>query len=575
MVTESTQIVTKPISYSTLSSDIIFKSIVFISDLHFDFTKGKFKAKAASKMKDDFVSFILERYSNCLLCLAGDFFNDFRKTLAFINELESKKVNGFCVLGNHDYWSNGEYTHDNIIDLFDEATKYNKHFRLLLAGRKYTINDICVIGDTGWTSFKRGKGRAVSLKQFMRLPDARNVKDFNLTQIQAFHHEWVDFANKTLSQEKKVLIITHYPMVDFTKEDKDCWWSSLTELKGDNSWRIFGHTHQSKQQCDNNISSQRGYDNRSGEEADRFGQYSDYSFGMLEKAFEQYAMADVQTSIISKFYSPLMVCNPSKEVALISAIKRRGFKRCSANKENFAALATTPDEYLDRVNQVINWYLKDAYIGYTRTGGIPRSVIESVFAAIAVLRKNDFSDIREFITAAVITGYVYNGMPFLIERMRPLDDYDVMRFWLMFLTMKQYDIGIDSVYSVRKSDSNYIAFGDVDIYFPAVNDLALTAEDAQQLMQKTPLLPQPQTALPEMTQSVEPQAITSSCRKCGQVIIIEFRGNPETCNDYGNITVDCLSCGERNFIQIGRGVSLIAIRSGAKLKRKYASLKLD
>ncbi|WP_139084071.1 hypothetical protein [Paenibacillus sp. HGF5] len=111
-------------------------------------------------------------------------------------------------------------------------------------------------------------------------PDAKKVKDFSPKKIIALHDEWVSFTNDVLNKEEKVLIVTHFPMIDFTKEDKDCWWSSTTELKGDNSWRIFGHTHISEQQY-NNISSQRGYNNMDAKnlERKRIKQYYPHHFG--------------------------------------------------------------------------------------------------------------------------------------------------------------------------------------------------------------------------------------------------------------------------------------------------------
>ena len=118
------------------------------------------------------------------------------------------------------------------------------------------------------------------------------------------------------------------------------------------------------------------------------------------------------------------------------------------------------------------------------TERLSKYIVESVFASIAVLEENDFSDIRAFVTAAVITGYVYNNVPHMIEDMRPLDDYDVIRFWLMFLTIKKYNIGMTDIHSVRKDRSNYIAFQNVDIYLPAVNNMVMPAEEVLQLMQK-------------------------------------------------------------------------------------------
>ncbi|MFF2017790.1 metallophosphoesterase [Paenibacillus sp. NPDC058177] len=464
--------------------------IVFISDLHFDYTKRKFKAKAASQMKSDFITFIKERYADSIICLAGDFFDSYKKTLSFVKELEENQILGFFVLGNHDYWNNGTKSHQNIINLFSDETQDNQYFKFLVTGRKYYYKDICVIGDTGWTSFRRGK-RQVTLKQFMGLPDAQKVKDFSPKKIMSLHDEWVSFANGVLNEEEKVLIVTHFPMIDFTNKDKDCWWSSTTALKGANSWRIFGHTHRTEQQY-NNVSSQRGYNNSDAEDLERrgFKQYYVYAFGKLEKSADQYSLiASSNFESISKFHSPIVVSNVKNELALIATIKQRGYKRCASNKHNFAVLANSPEAYLEVVKEITDGYLRDTYIGYSISGRISRQVVKAIYHSIAIIESGDFSDIRAFMTAAVITGYVFNRMPLSIEGMRPLDDYDVVRFWLMLLTMKQYGIDMGVIDTVRSDKKKHITFCNVDVYLPAVNNLSLNEDEVKMLMDKTPLLP--------------------------------------------------------------------------------------
>ncbi|MDQ0092079.1 putative phosphohydrolase [Paenibacillus anaericanus] len=482
------------------SNNIPIKStenpIVFISDLHFDFTKRKFKAKAALRMKDDFITFVKEHYSGSILCLAGDFFNSYKKTLSFVKELEKNQIVGFFVLGNHDYWNNGSMSHRDIINLFSDVTKDNQYFRFLVTGRKYYFNDICIVGDTGWTSFRRGR-RQVELNQFMCLPDAVQVKDFNPRNIIDLHNEWVSFANDVLKKEEKVLIVTHFPMVNFTKEDKDCWWSSTTALKGDNSWRIFGHTHRSGQRF-NNISSQRGYVNKDAKDLERqwVMQYTSACFGKIEKSGYQDNISSVSNfDSISNFHSPIVVKNVTDDVALILTVKLRGYKRCAANKHNFTTLANSAEAYLEIVKKVTKGYLRDTYIGYVLSGPLPQEVINAIQHSIEIIERRDMSDVRAFITAAVITGYVFNEMPFLIKDMRPLDDYDILRFWLMLLTINHYGINMESINTVRSDKKNPIRFCNVDLYVPAVNDLSLTTDEVEMLMHKTPLSPRPAVLL--------------------------------------------------------------------------------
>lgn len=466
-------------------------TIVFISDLHFDFTAGKYKPSDADKRQEDFIDYVKEHYTNCILCLAGDLFNSYQKTLLFVKKLEENRVVGFFVLGNHDYWNDGTKSHDDIIRLFDYETQNNNYFHLLITGKKYYVDDVCVIGDTGWTSFRR-KNHGVFLWQFRKLPDAIKVRDFNPKKIRKSHENWVAYANKILSSEKKVLIITHFPMIDFTNESRDCWWSSQTKLaKQNNYWSIFGHTHNSSQKENNHISSQQGYDNYSNEYLERCGikQYASQSFGVLEKVNDNRELIISNKEALFSFYSPLVISSTTTDVSLITAIKKRGFKRCAANKVNFSALATSPEEYIESVKYIITGYLRNTYIDYAYLGYISKRTIDAVFSAISILEKGDINNARQFITAAVVTGYVYNYMPLGIEHMRPVDDYDVMRFYLMFLTMKKYNFGIDSINSVRKHSKNYINFGDVDIYLPSVNECSLSTEEAMIQLKQTHLLP--------------------------------------------------------------------------------------
>lgn len=458
--------------------------IVFISDLHFDFTNNEYHPESSERMKEEFLAFVKEQCRNCLLCLAGDYFNDYRKTLAFIQEMESHRIRGFCVLGNHDYWNQGQKGYQELIALFETETRGNQYFRLLITGRKYYFENVCVIGDTGWTSYRRRAGGDISLDRFMELPEADEVKGFDPGQLKAFHRDWVEFANAAVSSEEKVLIITHFPMFDFTREDADCWWSSLTDLKAENCWNIFGHTHHKKVQCYNNVSYQIGYGNKAAEQVVCEKRYSLEMFGKLEKVGGGSSVALAGGRILNAFFSPFLVTDTNRDIAEITQIRSRGFRRCAANKNNFAALANDRENYLKQVIEILNGCLEGNHIGYVVTERLSKYIVESVFASIAVLEESDFSDIRAFVTAAVITGYVYNNVPHMIEDMRPLDDYDVIRFWLMFLTIKKYNIGMTDIHSVRKDRSNYIAFQNVDIYLPAVNNMVMPAEEVLQLMQK-------------------------------------------------------------------------------------------
>lgn len=188
-------------------------------------------------------------------------------------------------------------------------------------------------------------------------------------------------------------------------------------------------------------------------------------------------------------------------LAANTTIKKRGYRRCSSNKHNFAFLANHPDRYLEKVKEVLSWYLEGVYIGYVLSGRISKQVIESIYHSIAILENGNISDVRPFMTAAVITGYVFNSMPSQLEYMRPLDDYDIIRFWMMFLTMKQFNI--KRVYHILSEKKKQILFGNVKIYLPSVNGLSLNVNDVTVLMQNTSFLSQPPVTLPENKSTYE------------------------------------------------------------------------
>ena len=91
-------------------------------------------------------------------------------------------------------------------------------------------------------------------------------------------------------------------------------------------------------------------------------------------------------------------------------------------------------------------------------------------------------------TAVVIAGYIWNRMPYSISEMRPLDDYDVVRFYLMFSTIQKFNLSIKLVKNVEKNPDYSINIGNVDIYIPKVNGLSLEPKEVLSILNKTKLL---------------------------------------------------------------------------------------
>lgn len=196
---------------------------------------------------------------------------------------------------------------------------------MLITGKKYYVDDVCVIGDTGWTSFRR-KNHGVLLKQFRNLPDSEKVRDFDPKKIRQSHENWVTYANEILLFEKKVLIMTHFPMVDFTNEAWDCWWSSQTKLTNrDNYWAIFGHKHNASLREYNHISSQRGYRNYSSKYLELWGiqQYASNSFGVLEKVNYNRELTISNKEALFSFYSPLVVTDATTDILVTTENKKK------------------------------------------------------------------------------------------------------------------------------------------------------------------------------------------------------------------------------------------------------------
>ena len=229
--------------------------IAFISDLHFDNisenTDNGISFLEAEEKKAEFIACLKRYFNDYIVCIVGDCYSNYKEMLNFIEELEQNKIYGFFVLGNHDYWSNGQKTYMEIIQFFKEKTNHFSYFRFLCTGKSYKVGELCFIGDTGWTSFKRDR-KEVNKQEFNRLPENVFVKDFSCEKIIEMHNAWIEYANQMICKEKKLIILTHFPMVDFTETAYDCWWSSKTRFKiKKNYWNLFGHTHNKKQKRNN------------------------------------------------------------------------------------------------------------------------------------------------------------------------------------------------------------------------------------------------------------------------------------------------------------------------------------
>ena len=495
------------------------KRLVYISDLHFDRAAPDMKALTGKEAnagaallcrqieyeEDDsfldqeaaFIQFVREHFANDILFLAGDYYTDYRRTLAFIRRLEDARVESYFVLGNHDFSSNDQIGLDRIISLFEAATSSHQYCRFLNTGKKYYYEDICIIGDTGWN---------------LSCPiGPESIRHFSGSLLERQSKRWIKFASGVLAQEKKVLMVTHFPQAVSSQQNMPwrCfdWENSKLLFNTEHGWQIFGHTHQRGAfQFHNNICAQRGYKRKTAKSRYRLrpGWNSDLSdFGILEREVTRSADEPFHEILafhhLSPYYSTALVQDLEKEPEAVKEITSRGFKRTghADNKRAIAALLSDKQAYLDCVKEGLNGVERSEYMGYVLAKSVPESVVNAVNASIDILENGDPRNVKPFMTAVVITGYVYNGCIQFLQQMRPLDDYDIMRWYLLFATIQKYDLEPMEIATVRKNSKEQIYFQNVPISLPKVNDQSLTTIEALALLGEIGLLGEGRGMLPD------------------------------------------------------------------------------
>ena len=209
--------------------------------------------------------------------------------------------------------------------------------------------------------------------------------------------------------------------------------------------------------------------------------------------FPLYTVATLRTveGSLLQYYT---VINAEKmSIQASKAVRRRGFRRCSANKEIIAMLATSPEKYLIKVKKKIKAYEKNIFIGYRLITKLNGKTLENIYEAIGILEqglnRKSVINIREFVIAAVLTGYVYNDVPYLIEdesKFRSVDDFDIIRFYLMFLTIQKYGIKKTMIefMEIRASTKRGFFVGNVEIKLPVINGKCLNVQEVLESMEE-------------------------------------------------------------------------------------------
>jgi|GEM_PF-6874601 len=197
-------------------------------------------------------------------------------------------------------------------------------------------------------------------------------------------------------------------------------------------------------------------------------------------------------SILNKYYITKKPSYLSQENnKLIVSIKRNGYSRASSNKHNFKALINDKVQYL----KVVHYNLKKIEQSYPLRIGLHclsltnKNSLEEFFAAAIYLQNNilNANNIREFITAAVLTGYIFNYNPSLNMKpnIRPIDHYDIVRFYLQFKTMLYYNIEFNELLTIRSSKKDGIIVGDSEIKLPIINSKQLPLTEAMNMLNNT------------------------------------------------------------------------------------------
>ena len=255
-------------------------------------------------------------------------------------------------MGNHDYWSKGTYTYNEVIDIISQKTIGHKHFKFLKTGIAYKIGDLVFIGDTGWTSFNNGFDILNFDKRTIKLTEYEEVKNFSFKEIYSFHKEWVEFAKRILSNYEKVIIVTHFPMFNnrlYLEDSKksDLWWRSFVDIpeKYMNFWNIYGHTHDTNKMRIF-VSSQIGYN------------YKPFQFKTLQRLSNETNL-DSGSNFMTQFYdSNIIKTIDSYE---IKEIKKRGYIRTSANKYVVSAVVNDFELYISYIENIMTVEEIDIY----------------------------------------------------------------------------------------------------------------------------------------------------------------------------------------------------------------------
>lgn len=450
------------------------------------------------------VSVLNKNKTDNIFILAGDFFNDLFKTLDFISLLEELKIVSFVVLGNHDYWtySGNKLILKQSIEIASKETENNQYCRLLLTGRKYLVNGLTFIGDSGFTNLhypsslwvdndgKRHTERITTTEVLQKItPDAFQIKDFDADVVQELNEKWSDFAKQEIKKQSKkapLFIVTHWPMDQRADDEVSSWWqtdagfpkdATANSQVGEKYWMISGHTHRDIHEA-NSIATQAGYNTETW-----FEKFSLSQFGQLVPNEKMYGLIDIHDAL-ARFRDPSIISSTGNEEVIKSESRKislQGYRRAGSwgNKKVLSAYLKSPQRYINSVKRKIG-KIKNIFVGnvgYSDVEG-PNLYQAKIYVkeAIEILKMGYDHNPFEFFTALVVTGYAYNDCVFRLNQMRKVTTYDIIRQSMVYQTIMSKDdlkiSKIETVVGLRGSHS-VIDIANMKLRIPVVNDYHL------------------------------------------------------------------------------------------------------
>ena len=86
------------------------------------------------------------------------------------------------------------------------------------------------------------------------------------------------------------------------------------------------------------------------------------------------------------------------------------------------------------------------------------------------------------------TSYAYHDAIGYIGWMRPIDEYDIVRFYFVLLTVKKYSSDELWLGKIQRHASRYINFENVDIYLPVVDGKCLSVDEIIDCIEKDQMI---------------------------------------------------------------------------------------